>query len=95
MAEHSAQTEQMQNVVDELQQITTDLEGALKEADEAVTRLHSVWHGQAATAHQGAHERWTTDATEMNTALAQLRSLLTTARANYDAAAEANQRMWS
>jgi WXG100 family type VII secretion target len=95
MAEHTARTEQMQAVVDELQQITTALEDALREADDAVTRLHNVWEGDGAVAHRAAHDRWSGDAEAMNKAVAQLRALLTIARGNYDAAAEANLRMWS
>jgi WXG100 family type VII secretion target len=95
VTEHVASSEQMQEVVDDLQSITTALEDALAEAEQAATRLHAAWAGQAADAHRGAHDRWAADATAMNTAIAKLRTLLATARSNYDSAASTNLRMWS
>jgi uncharacterized protein YukE len=95
MTEHVASTERMQEVVDDLAQITSALERALGEADAAADRLQTVWSGDAAAAHRTAHDRWSRDATQMNAAVAKLRVLLATARANYDSAGSTNQRMWS
>lgn len=85
----------MASVVDELAAITSALEDALADADRASARAHESWVGDAATAHEAAHERWAADAAVMRDALSKLRTLLSAAGENYDAAGSANSRMWS
>lgn len=63
--------------------------------DSVVTQLQGVWHGDAADAQHDAHEKWTTGAQEMRTALAAMKAAATVAHENYTQAAEANRRMWT
>jgi uncharacterized protein YukE len=54
-----------------------------------------AWTGTAAARHEFAQARWAAGAAEVQSALAVLRSIATTAQANYRAAALTNQRMWA
>ncbi|MDT4924608.1 MAG: hypothetical protein QOG01_2321 [Pseudonocardiales bacterium] len=54
-----------------------------------------AWTGDGAVAAAAAHARWDAGAHEVHEALAALRSVAATARANYTAAMIANRRMWS
>lgn len=62
--------------------------------DAVVTRLHGHWHGDAAAAQRDAHQKWTSGAEEMRTALGEMKAAATVAHENYTHAADANRRMW-
>ena len=70
------------------------LSGMLAELDSAVDDLHVTWTGAAATAHREAHDRWQSGAAEMHLAGVRMREAAERAHANYQAAADANARMW-
>lgn len=95
MAGFQVSTGDVERTVEDLQRITTALEQALEDADAAVSRMHSAWAGEAAQAHQAAHDAWAVDADEMSHALAAMRRALSGAHGNYTVAVAANQRMWS
>jgi WXG100 family type VII secretion target len=87
--------------VDELMAVIVAMESCGRElADLAVdvesahVGMHSDWTGLASDAHSTSHASWRTSFTEMETALAGLRSVGDTARSNYSAAVEANLAMW-
>ena len=63
--------------------------------DTVIAQLHGEWHGAAAAAQRDAHEKWTSGAAEMRTALAEMQAAARIAHENYTSAAEANRRMWS
>jgi len=94
VSEHIARVEQLRSLVEGFARITVALGDAVSDADDAASRLHGVWSGDAAAAHRTAHDRWASDAARMNAALERLRGLLDVAGANYDSAVAANQRMW-
>lgn len=67
----------------------------LADVVEAETReLHERWDGLAREAHAASYDRWRVGFAEMAAALAGLRSVAETSRANYTAAVEANLAMW-
>ena len=70
------------------------LQTHLDDLDRVVTQLHGEWHGAAAAAQRDAHQKWTSGAGEMRTALAEMQAAAKIAHANYTSAADANQRMW-
>lgn len=57
-------------------------------------RLHGSWDGVALAAHASSYSRWSDEFAAMTTALAGLRAVGETARANYSAAVVANLAMW-
>ncbi len=63
--------------------------------DAVVTQLHGEWHGDAATAQRDAHQKWTTGAEGMRSALGEMKAAAMVAHENYAQAAEANRRMWN
>jgi WXG100 family type VII secretion target len=65
------------------------------EVERRVRDMHIAWTGEAAAAQSVAQQHWTAASHEVQDALAALRSIASTAHANYTAAASANQRMWS
>jgi len=58
-------------------------------------QVHGSWAGAAADAQAAAHKRWHAGASEVQEALAALRSIASGAHANYQAAMLTNRRMWS
>lgn len=91
---HSVHLAQLSEFVEELTNITRSVTQALEDANAASHRLHGTWDGEASDAHTLAHTAWADDSREMAEALAGMRRLLDGARANYDAAVDANSRMW-
>lgn len=71
------------------------LQKHLAALDVVVAQLHDEWHGAAAAAQRDAHEKWTSGADEMRSALAEMQAAAKVAHVNYTSAADANQRMWS
>jgi WXG100 family type VII secretion target len=67
---------------------------ACADADTQVRELSESWSGSAASDYRAAHDRWRAGAAEAQDALVVLRSIASTAHANYVAAAVANRRMW-
>ncbi|MFT4260044.1 WXG100 family type VII secretion target [Microbacterium sp.] len=91
---HSVRTDHIEQVVDDLERITTALTDALQDAEAASKRLHGVWAGEASQAHDGAHAEWSDEAQVMIQSLVEMRSVLRGAHANYSWAAAANSKMW-
>ena len=64
--------------------------------DEIGSRVRELgWTGGAAARHELAQARWAAGAEEVQAALAVLRAIAMTARANYHAATVVNGRMWA
>lgn len=70
-------------------------EDMITEIDFRVTRLHTSWTGEAATAHAEVHQHWVRGEEMMRQALAQLKKVATTAHGNYTGAMSTNLGMWS
>jgi WXG100 family type VII secretion target len=70
-------------------------EDTAAEIDSRVTRLHTSWTGDAATAHAEAHQHWVRGEAMMREALAQLKKVASAAHANYAGAISTNVGMWS
>jgi uncharacterized protein YukE len=92
---HVARTGEIADVTDELASITDQLDDALDDATQAAKRLHSVWTGEGASAHRRAHDRWSIAEESMHRSLVELRWAMHGATGNYEAAARANERMWT
>lgn len=86
---------QLAQVIDQLDRIDRYLESALEQVDCQVNQLHGTWTGQAAQAHQAAHDEWKRGAADMRDGLATMRSIASTAHGNYTNAATANAQMWT
>jgi len=70
-------------------------ESIIAEVDRRVTALHvDSWSGEAATAQQDDHDRWTADAGRMREALGKLRDAGERAHGNYRGAHTTNTGMW-
>ena len=65
-----------------------------EDADARVRDLHGSWSGTAASGYDTVHRRWRAGVSEAQDALVALRSIASTAHANYLAAVAANRRMW-
>ncbi|WP_020105855.1 WXG100 family type VII secretion target [Nocardia sp. 348MFTsu5.1] len=81
-------------VLEQMSRLTKSVEEDLAAIDELVKDLHLTWTGQAASAQRQAHAEWASGAAEMRQSLADLHSVGTTAHSNYNAAVEANLKMW-
>lgn len=92
---HTARTDLLEQLIDDLEDITAALLRALSDADSASTRLHGAWDGEASDAHRSSHRSWREEAGSMADALAQMRSVVRGATANYAAAAAQNSKMWA
>ncbi|MGL4305887.1 MAG: WXG100 family type VII secretion target [Mycobacteriaceae bacterium] len=66
----------------------------LHRIDATIAELHISWEGEAATAHNHAHQRWVRGAQDMREALTQLRDTGTGAHHNYTSSSVVNTRMW-
>lgn len=95
VAGFTVDTAYVEQVIDDLQKITSAIVDALTDADEQSARMHSQWAGNAADAHMGAHEQWAGKAQEMSDALAAMRTTLRGVSDNHMAAVSANSRMWA
>ncbi|MFF0498221.1 WXG100 family type VII secretion target [Nocardia aobensis] len=84
----------MQNLIDKAVDFEKRLEDRLSDIRKQVTNLHIDWTGQAAQTHQQASAEWDSGATEMHTALGELRKALDHARSAYHNAGETNHGMW-
>ena len=60
-----------------------------------IEHLHATWSGTTAGAHLVAHSDWEASYAEMHDALVAMRRAVRAASANYSAAVEANEAMWS
>lgn len=87
-------TDQLADIVGDMAKFDSDAESVCNDAEQTVARLHQSWTGEAADAQRAAHERWTKGASEMRSAVADLRKAGDTAYANYTDAVRANQGMW-
>jgi len=87
-------TGQLGELMGEMEKITGDLDELIADVDRTASRLHHTWIGDAAAAHAKAHDTWTKAARQMHEALDDLRVVGLTAEANYNAAVEANLKMW-
>lgn len=81
-------------VIDAMGSCGRGLADLAADVESAQTAMHADWTGLASDAHATSHSSWRSSFAEMGTALAGLRSVGDTARANYSAAVEANLAMW-
>lgn len=62
--------------------------------DRLVMELHMTWTGEAADAHQGAHDEWKTAAQQMREAVTELTDAAHKAHKNYTEVIAINTAMW-
>jgi len=62
--------------------------------DRLVTQLHMTWTGDAASAHQGAHDEWKAAAEQMREAVTELTDAAQKAHQNYTEVIDTNTAMW-
>lgn len=86
--------EHLAELIDRMEHFQAHLSQVRDEAAR-VQHLHSQWTGEAAAAQADAQFQWVVGAAEVQESLAVLRSIASTAHANYDAARLANRRMWA
>jgi WXG100 family type VII secretion target len=87
--------ERLAELVDRMETFQAQLSRAGDDADARVRQVHGSWTGTAADAQGAAHAQWRAGASEVQQALAVLRSIASGAHANYHAAVLANRRMWA
>lgn len=71
-----------------------DLAHLAADVEASQRALHEEWAGRASDAHAASYGQWRASFADMTSALAGLRSVGDSARANYSAAVAANLAMW-
>jgi WXG100 family type VII secretion target len=94
MTAYDVDVDELATVIAAMDSCSRELADLAADVESAHTALHADWTGLARDAHTTTHASWRTSFTEMETALAGLRSVGDTARSNYSAAVEANLAMW-
>ncbi len=94
MTAYDVDIDELAAVIAAMDSCGRDLAELAADVETAQGALHSEWAGRASDAHTTAHSTWRTSFGEMSTALAGLRAIGDTARANYAAAIETNTAMW-
>ena len=84
----------LEALVDRMARVQEQVARACADADARVRELSDSWTGAAAQSFAATHEQWRRAAVEVQDALVVLRSIASTAHANYVAAVAANRRMW-
>jgi ESAT-6 family protein len=82
-------------LTERMQRFQDHLSATRDEVQRRITALHLSWTGDAAAAQAASSAQWASATAELQEALAALRSIGETARANYAAAVAANRRMWA
>lgn len=95
MSGYSVDLAQLAQVIDQLDRFDRYLESVLEQAERRVNQLHATWTGQAAQAHQAAHDEWKRGAVDMRAGLATMRAIASTAHSNYTNVATVNPQMWA
>jgi WXG100 family type VII secretion target len=93
-ATYRVNLDEMQRLIDATAMLETAIEEHATAIGQRVEQLHVDWTGDAATAHQGAHDERIAAVAEMRHALIELRQKLTTAREAYSAVGPTNYGMW-
>lgn len=86
--------EQLWDILDRIGRFDQQVEHALEDVEARVGRLQATWTGQAAQAHQSAHDEWKHGLAQMREALNAMRQAAATAHGNYSDAATTNASMW-
>ena len=94
MTAYDVDVDELLAVIAAMDSCGRDLADLAVDVESAHAVLHSVWAGLASDAHTTSHASWRSSFADMSGALAGLRSVGDTARANYSAAVEANLAMW-
>lgn len=83
MADFSVKPNGMLDVGDELQQITTRLNGSLEELDKYVSNFQQVNQGDAAVSFAEAQQKWHAGMAQMQSSLAAAQQRLNSIHENY------------
>jgi WXG100 family type VII secretion target len=94
MGPYRVDLHRLADIVDQISRFEQHLDAALEDVDARVDKLHTTWTGDAAIAHQTAHDEWKRGVADMRAALAVMRSNASTAHANYSNAVTTNAGMW-
>lgn len=94
MTAYDVDVAELADVIAAMKSCGDDLADLAAHVGAAHVALHSEWAGLASDAHTVLHSSWLSSFADMTSALAALRSIGDTARANYSAALEANLAMW-
>ena len=87
-------TSELDSVIGDVEECEAELELLLADLDKQMATLQDTWQGDAADAHQVAHEEWSAGMRAMRQAMVDLRTAARSAHGNYTAAADANASMW-
>jgi WXG100 family type VII secretion target len=91
---YRVELEELLAFVEAIQAFEQRAETIASRVDNQVADLHDSWSGEAASAHLAVHREWTTAATQMREALAELREAARVAHRNYSGVIEVNMAMW-
>ena len=94
MTAYDVDVDELMAVIVAMDSCGHELADLAADVESAHVGMHADWTGLASDSHSTSHALWRTSFTEMETALAGLRSVGDTARSNYSAAVEANLAMW-
>ncbi|EFV15054.1 WXG100 family type VII secretion target [Segniliparus rugosus] len=90
-----ADLDQMDSTVSRMEAFENQVQSWTEEIDAEVKKLHVSWSGDAASAQQADHDRWTKDAQAAKEALEKLKAVMRKAHENYTGANTANKAMWA
>ncbi|WP_216897719.1 WXG100 family type VII secretion target [Nocardia alni] len=94
MVRHKVDLEQLDSVITRLEQFEGFLDEQLNALDHSARKLHGTWQGDAATAHQRAHDKLMAAAREIHEGIKDMRQAAQNAHYNYNTAIRANVRRW-
>ncbi len=94
MTAYAVDVDELVAVIASMDSCGHDLADLAADLETHHSSLHAEWTGLASEAHAGSHGQWRKSFAEITSALAGLRALSDTARANYTSAVEANLAMW-
>jgi WXG100 family type VII secretion target len=86
--------DQLLEHVERCEEFDKKVEEWLDQIEQAVTRLHVSWSGDAAAAQRDYHDRWVAGAQEMRDGLGKLRDRAQTNHDSYSGLIEHQRGMW-
>lgn len=94
MTAYDVDLDELASVIAAMDSCASELADLASDVEAAQSALHVEWTGLASDAHTTSHASWRGSFADMTTALAGLRSVGDTARANYVLATERNVSLW-
>jgi WXG100 family type VII secretion target len=91
---YRVELDELSTFVEKLRSFEERAETIATRVDKQIADLHSTWTGEAAAAHRAHHVEWSSAASQMREALAELRDAAQVAHRNYSDVIKVNLAMW-